>query len=68
MIPIPAAINPGFGSGAGGAATPYVTVEDFARAYREKRILPSQAMEKLLQSVKELQPKRLGYGNAMGKP
>ena len=59
MIPIPAAINPGFGSGAGGAATPYVTVEDFARAYREKRIL---------QSVKELQPKRLGYGNAMGKP
>jgi hypothetical protein len=43
-------------------------VEDFARAYREKRILPSQAMEKLLQSVKELQPKRLGYGNAMGKP
>lgn len=33
-------LQKGFGSGAGGAATPYVTVEDFARAYREKRILP----------------------------
>lgn len=47
-------LQKGFGSG---ATTPYVTVEDFAKAYREKRTTPSQTMEKLLQCVKELQPK-----------
>eukprot|EP00435_Cladocopium_sp_Y103_P050534 s549_g15.t1 len=39
-------LQKGFGSG---ATTPYVTVEDFAKAYREKRTTPSQTMEKLLQ-------------------
>eukprot|EP00438_Fugacium_kawagutii_P020341 Skav209397 [mRNA] locus=scaffold962:63274:70723:- [translate_table: standard] len=41
-------------------AGPYVTVEDFAAAYREGSWTPSQAMERLLQSVRELQPKKLG--------
>jgi len=38
-------------------SSPYVTVEDYAKAYRDGSWTASQAMERFLQSVKELQPK-----------
>ncbi|CAK9055017.1 unnamed protein product [Durusdinium trenchii] len=36
---------------------PYLSVEDYARAYRTQKWTPTQALERLLQSIKELQPK-----------
>eukprot|EP00913_Durusdinium_trenchii_P028539 g26767.t1 len=38
-------------------AGPYLSVEDYARAYRTQKWTPTQALERLLQSIKELQPK-----------